>query len=93
MAYVRRGNDIRNIQDVQNLITAVILRQRNCYTKDYLLRAVAYYMPSDKAVADAIASEETISSMIDDTLDILHRNNHVVRLDGIYHNVSNYAFS
>ena len=38
MAYVRRGNDIRNIQDVQNLITAVILRQRNCYTKEYLLK-------------------------------------------------------
>lgn len=88
MCCVKTGDEITCIQDVQNLITGVILRQRHTFNKEYLLKATKFYMPQDEKVAASIASDDDICEMIDETLAILHRNGFVVCVDGKYHNAS-----
>ena len=86
MCCVKTGDDIKCVQDVQNLITGVILRQRHSFNREYLLKATKFYMPQDEKVAASIASDDDISEMIDETLAILHSNGFVVCIDGKYHN-------
>lgn len=86
MCCVKTGDDIKCVQDVQNLITGVILRQRHTFNREYLLKATKFYMPQDEKVAASIASDDDISEMIDETLAILHSNGFVVCIDGKYHN-------
>lgn len=69
MCKIKVKNDIKTEQDVQNLITAIILRQRGLYTKKYLLRATQYYLPDTRE----IVNEKQVKNMIDDTLSILHK--------------------
>lgn len=75
MCYVRICNDIRTEQDVQNLITAIVLRQKDKYTRPYLIKATKHYLP-DPTVR-VVVDEKKIKEMIDNTLMVLRKNGKV----------------
>ena len=81
MCRVKLKDDIQTKQDVQNLITAIILRQRGQYNKMYLNAAVDYYLPTKRKV---VTDREKIK-MIDHTLAILRQNGVVSIFDGKYY--------
>ena len=86
MCNIKVRNEIRSKQDVQNLITAIILRQKGVYTKKYLVKATNYYLPDPKVrvVVDPIKVE----GMIDETLAVFRKNGKVKSCDGKYMLVS-----
>lgn len=75
MCRVKIKNEIVSEQDVQNLITAIVLRQEGRYTRKYLLIATKQFLPDP--VVRVVVDDRQIKSMIDDTLSIFHRNGRV----------------
>ena len=82
MCKVKTGDEIYTEQDVQNLITAVILRQRGKYTKQYLIKAVKIYLPAPEV--RAIVDDHQLKGMIDNTLAALLKAGKVRQQNGVY---------
>ena len=75
MCKVKVKDDIISEQDVQNLITAIVLRQKGRYTRKYLLKATKYYLPDPQV--RSVVDDKKVKAMIDDTLSVLHRNGRI----------------
>lgn len=80
--FIKIGNDIHNEQDVQNLITAIILRQRGEFTKQYLIKTVKHFLP-----AFEIVNDNQIKEMINDTLIMLSKYGKIRHQNGSYYSV------
>ena len=86
MCRVKLRNEIKSEQDVQNLITAIILRQRGLYTKDYLVAATEHYLPD--RTERVVVSTMAVKDMIDNTLSIFRANGKVTCDNGQYKVIS-----
>lgn len=64
MCKVKTGNAIRNLQDVQNLVTGIIFRQVCSFQKNDLLEAVYHYMNESPMQND----QNSINKVVDATL-------------------------
>lgn len=64
MCKVKTGKRILNSQDVQNLVTGIILRQMCSFQRDELLEAVEHYMKGSPIQDD----HKQIKEIIDRTL-------------------------
>lgn len=80
MSKVKSGAAIRNLQDVQNLITGIIFRQQQEFRIENILDLVEYYMQGS---ALNIQNQQ-LYKMIDDNLDVLYIRNKVRCRDGYY---------
>lgn len=87
MCHIKTNEKIENTQDVQNLITAVILRQRGRFTRRYLLKAVRHYLTRSKVEN---IRDNLIIEMIDDSLEVFGRYEKVKYSEGKYHLSSKY---
>ena len=83
MCRVKTGNEIHTEQDVQNLVTAIILRQRGRYTKPYLVKATKKYLPAPEV--RVVVDDNQVKGMIDNTLAVLHKVGKVRQRNGIYY--------
>jgi hypothetical protein len=63
MCKVKTGEDVHNLQDVQNLVTGIIFRQICSFKRGELLRAVDHYM-----TGSPIRNDYKVESIVDTTL-------------------------
>ena len=82
MCKVRSGSALRSSADVRSLITALIFRQQERYSKDSLLSAVRFHL---EGAPDSIRNTENLRAMIDHNLDVMGRNNEVRCAYGYYY--------
>lgn len=80
MCKVRSGAKIRNQQDVQNLVTGIIFRQRGAYRINDILKIVLPYMKGSQYKI----SEDDLYCIIADTLDMLCIRSRIKCKNGIY---------
>ena len=83
MCMVKVRNEINTEQDVQNLITAIILRQKGKYTKKYLIKATKHYLPDPQI--KTVVNDKKIKGMIDNTLATFHRIGKIKNFENIYY--------
>ena len=65
---IRTGKEVKNKQELQNLIVAILNRQQHPYEKGYIVKAVKYYLKG----SIYLKSKETVE-MIDENLDFMYR--------------------
>ncbi len=80
MCKVKSGSQIKNQQDIQNLIVGIIFRQRAPYQIDDILNIVLYYTKNSQYNI----SEDDLYYTISDTLDMLCVRNRVKCKNGVY---------
>lgn len=80
MCKVKSGKFIKNRQDLQNLIVAVIFRQQQKYQKEHILDLVQYYMQGSPI---EISTQE-LQNMILENLNVLYIKNKVDCENGYY---------
>lgn len=80
MCYIKINDEITSKEDVRNLITGIILRQRNAYKKDDILESVLFYSKGSSIEID----KNDILQLIDTSLDVFKRNGEVNCWNGIY---------
>ena len=80
MCRIKYGKAISNNEDVRNLITGVILRQRKEYCKDNIVNTVLGYLDGSPVVI----SKNEINRLVDNSLDVFGRNNEVICKNGRY---------
>ena len=68
MAKVKYGNEIKTEADLQNLITGLIFRSKS-YTLTDMVNLVARYSKG----AEIVLSERKLTSMVEDTLDLVRK--------------------
>lgn len=80
MCKVKSGTQIKNRQDIQNLVIGIIFRQRMAYRIDDILNIVLYYTGNSQYSI----SEEDLYDNIADTLDMLCVRNRIKCKNGVY---------
>lgn len=80
MCNVKSGVLIKNRQDVQNLIVAIIFRQTETYRIDDIFNIVLYNMNN----SPYNISEDDLYYIISDTLDMLYIRNKIKCNNGVY---------
>lgn len=83
MCRIKYGKAISNNEDVRNLITGIILRQRKEYYKDNIVNVVWGYLDGSSV---AISRNE-LNHLVDNSLDVFGRNNEVICKNGKYKTV------
>lgn len=83
MCRIKYGKAISNNEDVRNLITGIILRQRKEYYKDNIVNVVWGYLDGSPV---AISRNE-LNHLVDNSLDVFGRNNEVICKNGRYKTV------
>lgn len=80
MCLVKNAKDITNKEEVRNLITSIILRQRNAYKEKDIVEATMNYLN------DSVLKFEynDIFQLVESSLDIFIRNNEVRCWNGRY---------
>lgn len=80
MCKVKSGTQIKNQQDIQNLVVGIIFRQRVAYRIDDILNIVLYHTKNSQYCV----SEEDLYYNISDTLDMLCTRNRIRCKNGVY---------
>ena len=80
MCYVKQGREITSEEDIRNLITSIILRQKNTYRKETVLASVLEHLKD----ASVEIEKNNVLKLLDDGLDILRRNGEVSCWNGVY---------
>lgn len=81
MCRIKAGNRIHTKEDMVNLITAILLRQRKEFDIPLIVDLVQYHM---KGAVYQI-SRKGLEKVISEDIDVLKRNNVVKCKDGIYY--------
>ena len=72
MANIRINEDLRHLGDVHNLITSVILRQHQMFSKEDIYKSVEEKLErSDFAKDGARRTQINVKSMVDDKINTL----------------------
>ena len=79
--YIRKNSEIRNEQDVQNLVTSIILRQTKSFVPEIIEGIVKFYLRD----SEFYHSYKLISKLVDETLDLFQRRNLVARYNGVFY--------
>lgn len=80
MCYVKQGKEVTSEEDIRNLITGIILRQKNAYRKENVLASVLEHLKD----ATVEVEKDNVSRFLDDGLDVLGRNGEVSCWNGVY---------
>jgi hypothetical protein len=80
MCKVKSGVQIKNRQDIQNLVIGIIFRQRATYRIENILDIVSYYTRDSQYEV----SEDDLYYIISETLDMLYIRNRVKCKNGVY---------
>lgn len=80
MCKVKSGELLKNEQDVQNLVIAIINRQQEIYNKEKIFTIVKYHFRGAKIEM----SNEILLNMIDDNLAFLYRKGLINCRNGYY---------
>lgn len=73
MAYVKHNEDVKNEQDLQNLVIGIIFRQQEPFEAEEIVKIVNYYLKGSKFYDDI----EKIEKKVDENLDLLYRRDRV----------------
>ena len=79
--YIRKNSEIRNEQDLQNLVTSIILRQTKSFVPEIIEGIVKFYLRD----SEFYHSYKLISKLVDETLDLFQRRNLVARYNGVFY--------
>lgn len=80
MANVIHNEDVKNEQDLQNLVTSVILQTDKNFTQDRIVKLVKKSLKGSKFYEDL----SLIRKYVTDTLEVLQNNNVFRCCNGIY---------
>lgn len=80
MCKVKSGAAILNNEDIRNLITGVILRQKNAYCEDHIFATVLSCLNGSSVSID----DATLLGLVGSGLDVLERNGEVSCWNGLY---------
>lgn len=80
MAYIKSHENVENDCDLQNLVTSILLRFQTPSSKDELFSIINNYLSGSIYHNDI----NTIKQKLDETLDILLRNEELICSNGIY---------
>ena len=83
MCRIKYGKAISNNEDVRNLITGIILRQRKEYYKDNIVNVGWGYLDGSSVTI----SRNELNHLVDSSLDVFGRNNEVICKNGRYKTV------
>lgn len=83
MCRIKYGKAISNNEDVRNLITGIILRQKKEYHKDNIVNAVWEYLNG----SSISISRNEVNYLVDNSLDVFRRNDEVVCKNGRYRTI------
>lgn len=78
MAYVKHNEDVKNEQDLQNLIVGIVLRMEQPYKSEKIVELSKFYLKGSQFF-DKI---ELIKSKVDEFLDFCQRRNIIARDNG-----------
>ena len=81
MAYVKRNKDVKDKQDLQNLVIGIIFRMQEPYTKEKIVEIVNYHLKGSKFHDDI----ETIAAKVEENLQLLCRQDKVQGWRGVYY--------
>lgn len=81
--HIKTNQEIKNMQDVSNLITSIILRQIDVYTDNDVFDIASYWLVG----TPLNISVHMLSKMIGSALDVMQRNALIVCKDGVYRTI------
>lgn len=81
--HIKTNQEIKNMQDVSNLITSIILRQTGTYTDNDVSDIARYWL----AESPLNLSDHVLLEMIGSALDVMQRNALIVCKDGVYRTI------
>lgn len=73
-----------NKESIGELITSVILRQDDKYTKDSIVNAIMYILDNQAINLNESINKECISLLVDNALDVFCRNGEIRCWNGKY---------
>lgn len=80
MANVLHNEDVKNEQDLQNLVIGIIFRQDKPFTSDSVIKTVNYWLKG----SDFYDNIELIEEHVTDSLDLLQNRDKVRCSNGVY---------
>lgn len=80
MCKIKSGEAILDNEDIRNLVTGVILRQKSAYREEKIFSTVLHYLSGSSVSID----DTSLSKLVDSGLDILVRNGEVSCWNGLY---------
>lgn len=81
MANVKHNEDVKNEQDLQNLVIGIIFRQDKPYKRNTIVRIVNHYLRRSVFQGDT----KLIRQHVNDTLDLLLLRDKVRCINGLYY--------
>ncbi len=81
MANVLHNEDVKNEQDLQNLVIGIIFRQDNPYKSESIVRIVNHYLRRSVFQGNT----KLIRQHVNDTLDLLLFHDNVRCINGLYY--------
>lgn len=79
--YIRTNQEVENKEDLRNLVTSIVLRQRKSFKHEQIEDTVNSYLQTSKFHNQY----RLIHEVIDNVLDILSRNNMVTCWNGTWY--------
>ncbi len=79
--YIRKNHEIRNEQDVQNLVTAIINRQTKPFVPEIIEGIVRFYLRD----SEFYHSYNLINKLVDETLNLFQRQDLVACYNGTFY--------
>ena len=79
--YIRKNREIRNEQDVQNLVTAIINMQTKPFVPEVIEGIVRFYLRD----SEFYHSYKLISKLVDETLNLFQRRDWVACCNGVFY--------
>lgn len=80
MCRVKSGINIKNKNDLQNMVIGIILRQKDKYLEQDIINAVTYFSSNSTMEIDSFL----IKNIVKDNLDFLLRTKRLFCMDGVY---------
>lgn len=80
MCLVKNAKDITSKEEVRNLITSIILRQRNPYKEEDIVKATTDYLKGSSLKLEY----DDISQLVENSLDIFVRSGSIRCWNGMY---------
>lgn len=79
--YIKTNNEVKNQEDVKNLIASIIFRQTKSFTTGQIQKTVNFYLRN----SEFYCKYKTIKKLVDYALDVCQRNDVVVCCAGRYY--------
>ena len=77
--YIKTNKEVKNKEDIRNIVTSVILRQKNPFCPNQIIEKVNGYL----RYSEFYNKKELIQKLVDNAIDVFIRNGDIAIWNGI----------